>query len=271
MRRAARGFLRPSGRRTPRTPQSLGLDGDAFAIPTAAGALRGWVLRASSAPRPLVIVAHGWNSNAGDMLPWAEPIVRAGYHALVFDALGHGESDAADFTSLRHFREDLATVIDWGGARPEADGLVLFGHSMGGAAAILVASAGAPVRGVIVAGAPTDPLTITREWMDAKGLPGALAVALMRPFWAGVISAPYETLRPIISIATLTVPVLILHGVRDRHVPLHHGERLAAANPGARLVRFESGDHYNLPTLPAYRAELLDFLAAATGTAATVR
>ncbi|HVE77360.1 MAG TPA: alpha/beta hydrolase, partial [Gemmatimonadaceae bacterium] len=104
---------------------------------------------------------------------------------------------------------------------------------------------------------------------DARGLPGALLVALMRPFWAPVSGERYQNLRPLAAIASLHGPVLTLHGARDRQVPVRHGERLAAANPRAHFVRIENGDHYNLPTLPAYRDAVLGFLAAATGRAAS--
>lgn len=87
----------------------------------------------------------------------------------------------------------------------------------------------------------------------------------MRPFWTPVVGERDETLRPLAAISALRAPVLILHGARDRQVPVHHGERLAAANPDARFLRLEEGDHYNLLALPAYRAAVLDFLAASPG------
>lgn len=39
------------------------------------------------------------------------------------------------------------------------------------------------------------------------------------------------------------VPTLVLHGTQDRIVPYTHGEKFAAAVPGARLVTFEGGGH----------------------------
>jgi pimeloyl-ACP methyl ester carboxylesterase len=261
VRRLALQFLRTRGRRTPRTPRDLGLEGEAFALPTRDGAVRGWLMRARGTPRALILFAHGWNSNAGDMLRWAAPLVAAGYDAMVYDTLGHGESDASEFTSIRHFRRDLLTVAAFARALPRAaPGLVLFGHSMGGAAAILAASEGAQARAVIVAGAPTDPLDITREWLDAKRLPGAMLTRLMLPFWRPIVRVPLASLRPVERIATLAVPVLILHGDGDRQVRVHHAEQLARASPGARLERFPAGDHLNLPDQSRYLEVVTGFL-----------
>lgn len=270
VRRLALQFLRTQGRRTPRTPADVGLVGEPFALPTEDGAVRGWVLRATGAgARPLIVVAHGWNSNAGDMLLWAAPLVTTGFDAIVYDTLGHGESDPSEFTSIRHFRRDLVTVATYARsvAAPSAE-IVLLGHSLGGAAAILAASDGVRPLAVIVAGAPTDAVSITREWLDAKGLPGGLLTRLMMPFWRQIVRAPLATLRPVERIATLHVPVLILHGDADRHVRVHHAERLAAANPRARFERFPGGDHYNLPDQPHYVDAIVRFLAEAGGTGA---
>ena len=52
----ARGFLRPSGRKSVKTPSAMGLDGEAFSIPTERGAIRGWIVRAAREPRLTVIV-----------------------------------------------------------------------------------------------------------------------------------------------------------------------------------------------------------------------
>ncbi len=41
----------------------------------------------------------------------------------------------------------------------------------------------------------------------------------------------------------LRTPTLILHGTEDPIVPYRHGERFAAAVPGARLVTFQGGGH----------------------------
>jgi pimeloyl-ACP methyl ester carboxylesterase len=259
-RRFARDFLRTRGRRSDRTPESMGLEGEPFAIRAGTGTVRGWFLRAAPGPRPTIIFVHGWQSDAGDMLLWAAPLVRSGYHAVVYDSLGHGESDPAEFTSLRHLLDDLLAVFAHTRAMDDtAPGLVLFGHSMGGAAAILAAGRTTP-SAIICAGAPTDPLEITREWIEAKGLPGALLIPILRPFWASIIRAPYETLRPVRRISVLSMPVLILHGTADRHVARHHAEQLAAASANARLRLLEGADHYDIPTHSEYIPVAVGFL-----------
>ena len=261
LRALARGYLRPRGRRSDRTPASLGLRGDPFAVAVPGGEIRGWIVRGERDDRGTVVFAHGWQSHAGDMLPWAAPVARAGYRAVVYDSLGHGESDPSEFTSLRHLRDDLLAVTRWVGDRaPGRGATALFGHSMGGAAAILAALESRAPAAVVLAGAPTDPLDIAREWMASRGLPGGLLVALMLPFWRRIVREEYASLRPLARIASLAVPVLVLHGTADRQVAVHHARALAEAAPRARLVLLEGGDHLTLHGHPRYERELLGFL-----------
>ncbi|RWM06607.1 MAG: alpha/beta hydrolase [Mesorhizobium sp.] len=44
-------------------------------------------------------------------------------------------------------------------------------------------------------------------------------------------------------IKDLTAPLLVIHGATDPIFPIEHGEALAGAVPGARLVRIEGGGH----------------------------
>jgi pimeloyl-ACP methyl ester carboxylesterase/UDP:flavonoid glycosyltransferase YjiC (YdhE family) len=69
--------------------------------------------------------------------------------------------------------------------------------------------------------------------------------------WAGESSAEIyvESLRQIErdnvqdQLDQLRTPTLVMHGTEDPVVPFRHGERVAAAIPGARLIRFEGGGH----------------------------
>lgn len=260
--RMARAFLRSPTRRPAARPADVGLRGEPFAIPTEEGAVRGWVLE-SDRPRaaPMLVVAtHGWASSASDMLSWIAPIVKDGHRAIVYDVLGHGDSDERDVASIRHFVDDLRIVLRWSETRmPEAP-IVLFGHSLGGAASIVTAAESTRIRGVIVAAAPMDPVEVTREWLDAKGRPGALMVAMMRPFWRPIIKVPYEQLVPLRRIRDVRAPILILHGDEDRQVAVHHAHELAAAQPSARLEILSGLNHFSVPSDPRYEPIVTGFL-----------
>lgn len=260
--RMSRAFLRSPSRRPRDSPDTAGLDGEAFAIPTADGAVRGWRLRDRRAHRddlPVVILTHGWAAAASDMYAWAAPLVHAGYDVIVYDVLGHGVSDERELTSIAHFVVDLRAVCAWARGHAPA-GLVLFGHSLGGGAAIVVAAETPDLRALIVAAAPSDPADVTAEWLRQKGRPGGLIVAGMRPFWRRLIPEPYETVVPRRRIGEVDAPVLIVHGDADRQVNIRHARILAAAQPRAQLEVIRGGDHFSLPRDPRYAVVLTEFL-----------
>ncbi len=82
--------------------------------------------------------------------------------------------------------------------------------------------------------------------------------------WAGETSPDVlvEALREIEKdnvydlLGRVRVPTLLLHGTHDRIVPYSHGEKFAAAVPGARLVTFEGGGH-GLPNREAAKVNTI--------------
>lgn len=94
---------------------------------------------------PTVVVAHGFAGSAQIMDPLARGLMRSGFTVVTFDFHGHGrnaaslalESNARDSPSGA-LQTDLATVVSWTAAQPEADPdrLALLGHSMGAGAVV---------------------------------------------------------------------------------------------------------------------------------------
>ena len=106
-----------------RSPADLGLQAHTLRLPVASGkSLFAWFVPANSTgPSPAVVVMHGWGANASLMLPALEPLHAAGYSVLLVDALCHGQSDGAAFTSLPRFADDIASGLDWLKQQPSVD------------------------------------------------------------------------------------------------------------------------------------------------------
>ena len=62
-------------------------------------------------------------------------------NVLLYDSRNHGKSDGDTFSSLPRFAEDLGSVIAWTKQRDPSQKIVVLGHSIGAAAAMLAASA----------------------------------------------------------------------------------------------------------------------------------
>src|SRR5690606_23412625 len=86
---------------------------------------------------PLVL-AHGFTGSKEDFSDWVVPFAEAGFHVIVPDHRGHGDSDkpeGQEAYSLAQFAEDLLALVDTLGF----DRFALVGHSMGGMFSQLVA------------------------------------------------------------------------------------------------------------------------------------
>ena len=124
-----------------RTPADVGISAQSVRLPTAEGkTLFAWFVQVpGQLPAPAVVVMHGWGANASLMLPALAPLHAAGFAVLLIDARCHGQSDAAAFTSLPRFAEDIEAGLDWMRQQKSVDSqrLAVMGHSVGAGAALL--------------------------------------------------------------------------------------------------------------------------------------
>jgi pimeloyl-ACP methyl ester carboxylesterase len=100
---------------------------------------------------------------------------------------------------------------------------------------------------------------------------GRLMSAMQQSVFQGMAARLTGTLNdmeqfedlPTLRYDKIPAPVLVVHGTGDRVVPFEHGERVAAAAPGAELMPIEGGEHVAVFThLHAIRARVREFTAA---------
>ncbi|MCP3163990.1 alpha/beta hydrolase [Myxococcus qinghaiensis] len=134
------------------SPEFAGLEDVTFS--SADGlTLRGWYV--PSRNRAAVVLVHGFADNRAQLLFEARALARAGYGVLLFDLRAHGESGGDRVTWGDSERRDVTAALDFVSARRDVDPtrLGLFGFSMGGTTALLVAETDARVKAVAAAGA----------------------------------------------------------------------------------------------------------------------
>ena len=118
--------------------------------------LAGWFIPAAAKGRsPAIVLSHGWGRSRAELLPHADLLHRAGFAVLAFDYRHRGESGGDTITMGLRERDDLRAALDLLAARSEVDveRIGVFGMSMGGVIAILVAADDERVR-ALVAEAP---------------------------------------------------------------------------------------------------------------------
>jgi uncharacterized protein len=181
--------------------------------------LVGWVMPAAADTTAFwLLVCHG---NAGNLSQFDRPAHYAGLRQLglnlfAFDYRGYGESGGAPSehglyrdadAAYRYLREELGVP---------AERIIVFGHSLGSAVAIDLASR-ARVAGLIVEGGL---ISVVQRGQELYPFIPVRWIARTR--FASIDKIP-----------KVTAPKLLLHAVSDEVIPLSHGRRLfqAAAEP----------------------------------------
>jgi len=234
--------------------------------------LKGWWFVPSRRSRATVIVMHGHTDNRTAMLGLAELLVRDGYRVLAPDARAHGASGGELATYGVLERGDLRMWADW--ALREAPDECLFGagSSMGGA--ILIETLpDVPFCAAVTDSAFAD-LPSLGKWRIGTQLhlPASLHGIVATPFitaagwytqaWHGI---ELQAASPVSRLARSRVPLLVIHGTADRHVPPSDARMLAEANPRFVTLWLVPGAVHTqawAAAARAYPARVLAFLAA---------
>src|SRR5262245_10439204 len=116
----------------------------------------GWFLSRGK-PGPAVILSHGYGTNRSQLLTLSFELWKAGYHVLLYDLRGHGESPVNRSGLGTYEKEDLISAIGFikgikdDSGQPIVDGRVgLYGIEIGGYVSLLAATQSPLVKAVAV-------------------------------------------------------------------------------------------------------------------------
>lgn len=194
--------------------------------------LAGWKVRIDST-KPWIILCHGLGTNRADLLEIASGLTRARYNVFLFDFRAHGES-AGRSTSFGWLEQrDLEGALAFLGAEPEIPDRPygVFGVSMGGAVAIMVAA-----RDERLAAVAVDSIYSNLEDSLAHHL--KLLYRLPRIPFGLFINTTYRLrfgvwpnqMAPRKVVARLSPrPLLVIHGEHDPRMPLEAATALVDA------------------------------------------
>ncbi len=205
----------------------------------AAGAtdqLQLWWLPNADPRAPTLLYLHGtfrslYQSNPRKM----EALRSAGFSVVAVDYRGWGESTPILPSEATIYADAQTAWAELVRRQPDPRKRVLFGHSMGSAVAVELAShrhAGADYGALVLEAAFNRLPDVARS----AGVVGIVAS------WFATLEFDSAS-----KIGKVDAPILMLHGTVDRTVPVELGRRLHDAAPkGTRWVEFEGGSHSGL-------------------------
>jgi len=219
--------------------------------------LHAWYLPAQGTPKGTVLFLHGNAGNIGTHLASVYWLPPEGYNVFLLDYRGYGASEGS--VSIGGALQDVEAAIDWLTTRPEvrSQGLAVFGQSLGGAfAAYAVANSRHRdmIRALIMDSAFSSYRNIAREKLADFWLTWPVQWPLSL-----TVSDVYDPVDAIGKVSP--VPVLIMHGVADRVIPVWHADRLfTAAREPKEFWRIPGSGHIEALGREEYRIRFKRYL-----------
>jgi|SRR5690348_4587049 len=186
--------------------------------------------------KPVIIYFHGNGGSLSYRVSRFTDIVADGTGLIALSYRGYGGSSGRPTEA--GLMRDAAAAYDYAVARYPAERLVLWGESLGSALAVALA-AERPVAKIVLEAPFTSiaDVAATHYWYFPVRL---------------LLKDQFHSDR---RIREVKAPVLILHGERDRVVPIALGERLfALVTSPKQFVRFAEGGHNDLASYGAIEA-----------------
>jgi fermentation-respiration switch protein FrsA (DUF1100 family) len=212
-------------------PPALGLAPERVEIPSGDGVtLIAWVIRAPATDTAgrWLLICHG---NAGNLSDAGRPehyagLRTLGLNLLAFDYRGYGESGGGPSEAglYRDAEAAYGYLRDTLGIPPER--IVLFGHSLGSAVAVELATR-VPAAGLVLDGALISVIARAQE---------------VYPY-VPVRWIARSRFASIEKIGRVEIPKLFLHARQDDVVPMAHGRRLYDAAPSPKRFVALAGGH----------------------------
>jgi uncharacterized protein len=197
------------------------------------------------ADAPVLLYLHGARWNVTGSAFRIRRMQELGFSVLAVDYRGFGKS-TQELPSETLAAEDARAAWDWLVQRHPQRPRYIFGHSLGGAIAIDLATRVQDERGTLVEGTFTSIPDVVRTfrwgWLPLSPL----------------ITQRFESVRKVADIGS---PLLVVHGSEDRLIRPELGQKLFEAARGPKaFVLVEGGSHHNTNSVgqPQYRQALAD-------------
>jgi hypothetical protein len=204
--------------------------------------IHGWWIPAPDKSVGTVLYLHGNGINIGANVEHALRFHKLGFSVLLIDYRGYGRSVSA-FPSEASVYADAQRAWDYlvQDRRIPPVQIYIYGHSLGGAIAVELATRQPQAAAVIV----ESSFTSIRALTDLKGWPRFFPVDL-------ILTQRFDSLR---KIQSLKLPSLFIHGTADTLIPFEMSQSLYATAPQPKqLLLVPQAGHSNVATVagPTY-------------------
>lgn len=228
------------------SPGQIGLPQESVEFVTEDGhRLSGWWMGRRDA-KTIGIFIHGYMMNRSELASMAVMLWQRGAACLLFDTRAHGASGGRLTGFGYSERLDVRAAVDFARRQIPGARIVLFGSSMGGAAAAFAVAEDPALADALVLDSAYSRLdrAALGWWRFLGGRPLMVVMAPTLLFSRTFLPFRMRDADVAKALEEGDRPTLILHGREDRLAPAADAERnFAACNGRSRLVWFEGCNH----------------------------
>jgi uncharacterized protein len=212
--------------------------------------INAWWIPASSKTAPTVLYCHGNGHNVGEASELASRFHKMGLSVFAFDYRGYGKSEGA-FPSETAVYADAERAWDYlvKDQKIPPQKIVIYGHSLGGAIAINLATHHPEAGGLIAQSSFSSALEMAK-----------------RNWWTAIFPVDVllnQRFDSIHKVPQLQMPTLYLHGTADTLIPFEMSQRLLKRTRSPKQLKlFPGAGHNNLPQVggAVYAQTVKDFV-----------
>jgi pimeloyl-ACP methyl ester carboxylesterase len=193
-------------------------------------------------PKGLILYFHGNSRSIKGWAKYAKDFYRYNYDVGLVDYRGFGKSTGK--RGEKEMLSDMQFIYDKLKERYSEDYLIIYGRSLGSGFAAKLASDNNP-RYLILDSPYFNFTRVLERFFPILPIRIVLRFQLRTDKW----------------IPKVRCHTYIIHGTKDRLIPIRHSEALQKINPGKiTLIRIYGGGHNNLPSFDEYHNFVRDIL-----------
>lgn len=219
--------------------------------------LAGWLTDSGSSESKAVILAHGYPTDKGDVLPLTAHLGEE-YDLLYFDFRGLGESEGSYSSVGIRERRDLRAAVTFLEDHGYEE-IGIWGFSAGAATALMEAPRHDSVQAVAAVASYARLSELAEQLFRIPYLDIGLA-QLVRGYAYLTFGEDIRDVAPVAAMADYNKPVLIIHSQDDQIIPFEQAQQLEVALSENAAAEFwwPSGGHIYIP-VEEHKQQLQDF------------
>lgn len=201
---------------------------------------------------PAIIVCHGFGQRVTDpfIFDFSNTISTYGYLVLRFDFHGHGESEGeTEDIHITQMIDDIKCAIDFleTMSNVDKDKIILFGHDLGGDAAILLAAKDKRIKGLILSGVNPRLDDFLRSYFQPHDIAHAKKTGFVLHSFGRLHKHFFEHMEKhdvLEELKKFDGEVLLIHGMADFRVTYMEARQIMGAAKNIEFEFIDGADHF---------------------------